>query len=202
MRFFPMINNKFDWPIVIVSMTLLIAVVFAIQIVGVRNRIDTAVPGDKFEILDNPVSGILKSDNNFLNILMLRMKNPGIENNGVFNFELLDNQGNQVRQISFGGMNIGDPGDLRFQFEPIPDSAGKEYQILVTPDEAQPMVFIEVSKDEEISYTSYFRTVNKSLAAKSFANLLKGKISSNIGFFSFWILMLFGILVYDLRKKS
>jgi len=197
-----MINNKLTWPVVIISIILLIAVVFAIQIFGVRNRIDTSVTAYKFEVLDSPVSGMLKSNNNFLNILMLRMKNPGIENNGVFKFELLDNQGNQVRQISFGGMNIGDPGDLRFQFESIPDSAGKEYRIILTPDDSEPTVFVEVSKEEEISYTSYFRTVNKSLAAKSFANLLKGKIVTNLGFFSFWILLLFGILVYDLRKKS
>lgn len=196
-----MINSKLTWPVVIISIILLTAVVFAIQIIGVRNRIDTSVAADKFEILDSPVSGILKSNNNYLNIVMLRMKNPGIENNGVFNFELLDNQGNQVRQIGFGGMNIGDPGDLRFQFEPIPDSADKGYQIVIIPDETRPTVLIEVTKDGEISYTSYFRTVNKSLAAKSFAILIKDKFSANCGFFSLWFLVLCAIVVYDLKRN-
>ena len=201
MRFFQMISSKNIWLVMIVSLLMLLGAVFSVLIFGVRNRVNTAVAGDKYEILDKPITASLVNSNNYLNIIMLRMKNPGIENNGFFVFELIDETGYAVRKIDFRGMNIGDPGDMRFQFEPIENSAGKEYRISVTPDDSQPMVSIEVSKDGEISYTSYFRTINKPLAAKSLTNLLKDKIISNLNFFSFWVFILFGIFVYDLKRK-
>jgi len=193
--------NKLIWPVVLLACVVLIGVIFAINVFGVRNRVDSFSPGDKFEVLIGQKTRKLASKNNFLNIVMLRMKNPGIVNDGAFNFQLIDEGGDVVRQLDFHGMNIGDPGDLRFQFEPITDSAGKEYEILITADDSQPTVSIDVNKDSEIAYTSYFRTVNKSLAIASFVNLLGERISTNFGIFIFWIFILFGILIYDLKKK-
>ena len=193
-------KNKLSWLIIVGLLILLLGSVFGVMVFGVRNRVNTKVDGYRFEILNEPIEAELKSKNNYLNIIMLRMKNPGIENDGVFKFELFDEKGNRAREIKFGGMNIGDPGDMRFQFDPIPDSKDKLYKIVITPDEALPIVSIEVSSESELSYTSYFRTINKSLAVRSFVSLLKDKFIVNFGFFSLWFLILLGIVVYDLRK--
>jgi len=194
--------NKLSWFVVFGLILLLLGGVFVVMVFGVRNRVDTKVNGYKFEILDKEKRTILKSENDHLNIVILRMKNPGIENDGNFSFQLLDNGGGKVREITFKGMNIGDPGDMRFQFDPIPDSEGNEYQIVVTADDALPMVSIDVESGGEMSYTSYYRTLNKPQAARSFVQMLKSRILASLGFFSLWTLVLLGIVIYELKSRQ
>lgn len=194
--------NKLTLTITLGTLLLLLSGVFGVMVFGVRNRVNTKVDGYKFEILDDTKEAWVQSNNNYLNIIMLRMKNPGIENMGDFKFELLDEESNLVREIKFNGMNIGDPGDMRFQFEPIVDSFGKEYKIEITPDGAQPLVSIEVGKDGNMSYTSYFKTVNKTQATQSFLKLIQSKIVSNILFFSAWSAMLLGLIIFGLKSNE
>jgi len=195
-------NSKLSWLAVFGLILILLGGVFIVMVFGVRNRVDTKVDGFRYEILDKEKRTVLKSENDYLNIVMLRMKNPGIENNGNFSFQLLNEGGGKVREITFKGMNIGDPADMRFQFDPIPDSKGKEYQIVVTADNVLPMVLIDVGSGGEMYYTSYYRTLNKQQAARSFIHMLKSRILASSGFFLLWALLLFGIVVYELKSRQ
>jgi hypothetical protein len=176
--------------------------VFGVSVFGVRNRIDSQIAGEKFEILKEKKETQFTANNNYLNIVIFRMKNPGIENNGEFSFELKNENDEVIREIKFRGMNVGDPSDMRFQFDPVENSKDKTYKIVLKPDDSKPTVSVEVSSDNKISYKSYFRTLNKGQAASSFIALLESKVKANSKFFIFWGLSLVLVIYYEMKNRK
>jgi hypothetical protein len=69
----------------------------------------------------------ISAKNDGLNTINIYLKNARLLNKDPFTFSLSDNKNVEVRRIEISGKNIGDGDNVRFQFLPIPDSAGKEY---------------------------------------------------------------------------
>ena len=176
---------------VILIPALLFLLVLMVNIFGVRNRGDVGSRGTKFEALGGGVSGVLTPAHDGLNIVVIQLKNPNLESTKDYLFEInIDNE--TIRNISFNGTNVGDPSDLRLQFEPIADSSKKSFEIKVKPlADKDTILQVRVDESSNLSYRSYYRVVEKKDAVDSVLFSLKQKISSNLVFFGLWLTILY-----------
>lgn len=94
---------------------------------------------------DNSVTQTIAPTHNGLNVVVIFLKNRSIQNNDKFLFTLTNQENESMRSIQISGSNIGDGDTVRFQFEPLVDSANKKFVIsLSTPDTSPPKTPIEV----------------------------------------------------------
>jgi hypothetical protein len=106
-----------------------------------------------------------------------------------------------VREIPFSGYNVGDPSDVRFQFEAIPGSRGKEFGVEFNLPNSDSRLMVNVTEEGGLSYTSYYRP-------QGFVNRFTGVINNwleavknNPGFFALWAVGLV-ILAYKGAKND
>ena len=177
--------------LLIIIPVLIFVSVLIVDVFGVRNRADVIKRGTKFEVVDDGISGVLKPEHDGINIVVVQLKNPGLESTNDYVFEVnADNQ--TIRSIVFNGANAGDPSDVRLQFEPIADSSKKLFEIKVKPlDEKDRILQARVDETGNLSYLSYYRVVEKSDAVESILFNLKQKILSNLVFFGLWLTILY-----------
>lgn len=81
----------------------------------------------------HPVSQSFTPHNDGLNVVTVYLKNVTLRNQDPFKFELSDSSG-IIREINLSGYNIGDGDNVRFQFDPIPDSANRPFTFTFTSD--------------------------------------------------------------------
>jgi len=123
--------NKKIWLKVIFVLVTAILVVLLFSVFGVRKRIDIAqTSGDiLYQIYEDRKIGqtfIANKDN--LNIIILDLKNAALKNQQPIYFHLEEAKtARSLKEIEISGLNVGDPSSVRFQFDPILDSAGKKY---------------------------------------------------------------------------
>lgn len=123
--------NKKVWLKVILILVTALLVVLLFSVFGIRKRIDIAqTSGDYlYQIYeDRKVGQTFVANKDNLNIIVLDLRNAMLKNEQPLYFHLQERDTNQVlREIEISGLNVGDPGTVRFQFEPLPNSAGKNY---------------------------------------------------------------------------
>lgn len=123
--------NKKVWLKVILILVTALLVVLLFSVFGIRKRIDIAqTSGDYlYQIYeDRKVGQTFVANKDNLNIIVLDLRNAMLKNEQPLYFHLQERDANQaLREIEISGLNVGDPGTVRFQFEPISDSAGKSY---------------------------------------------------------------------------
>lgn len=124
--------NKKTWLLLFIVLFVVILAVLAISVFGVRKRVDIVQNrgDDLYQIYGNREVGqtFIASKNN-LNIIVLNLKNPALRNQQLIYFRLEESKtANKLREIQISGLNIGDPSSVRFQFDPILDSAGESYR--------------------------------------------------------------------------
>jgi len=72
------------------------------------------------------------------------IKNPNLKNKQEINFNLYDKDKVLIRTAVLNGFNIGDGDFVKFVFQPVPDSGGKEYSFTLSSPAAGPGEIIEV----------------------------------------------------------
>lgn len=127
-----LIKNKF--PLIITGFYLLGIILFwgGITTFALRRVPDSGQPvSEKLAPIFNAqsITQTIVPQNNGLSTILIHLKNAQLKNVDPFIFSLADAHGNVLREISINGRNIGDGEDIRFQFAPISDSAGKTYAI-------------------------------------------------------------------------
>lgn len=188
------------WTLAILIIVGFFSINLGINWLGVRNRLDTQIFGSRFIELDDRLEYSVVPENDFLNIVIIDFKNPGLANHGSFHFSILDPEGHEIRHLEFSGWNIGDPGSVRFQFEPIPNSSGRNFIILIKAEPTEdPSIKIAVDKEGNLAFSTYYRTLSKKAVLSNLLSFWAKRVSNDIGFFSFWILTL-GITIW-LRKE-
>lgn len=124
--------NKKAWLYLILSLFLAVLIVLLLSVVGVRRRVDVAqIEGESLYPIygEKKIGQTFVSSKNNLNIIELNLKNPALRNQQPIYFRLIETKTAQtLREIAISGLNIGDPSSIRFQFDPIQDSAGKNYR--------------------------------------------------------------------------
>jgi len=174
---------------------------FAFLIFGVKNRVDveTLRSGDFLEIRGS-IEASYKPSHDFINIIVLHLKNPNFSNKQVFVFSVLED-GKVVRRLEFNGQNVGDPSDLRFQFEPIADSSSKSLLLRLEGVETRaPFLSAAITQSGELTYRAYYRS---SSPAGSFMGILSSfsdRVLEEPGFFIIWFLGLCAIVLVSRRN--
>lgn len=94
------------------------------------------------------------SEFNNLNIIYIRLKNIQIKNTDPFNFSLLDEHGNILREITISGRNIGDDDWVRFQFPLVVEAKNKDFKVVLSSSTrlSNNAVYAYVNKVGEPSY--------------------------------------------------
>jgi hypothetical protein len=195
------LSNPFS--IVGLLIILLFLAIFSIDIFVVKNRVDAKSDGVRFEAVGRGKAVEIKPTHNLLNIVILQMKNPGLESHQDFIFRIIDGSGNILRGINFNGQNIGDPSSVRFQFEPLPDSCGTELRVEVLRVDGgdEQVVRANVASSGSMSYTSYYRTGNKLQNMRDIISSVFKKILKDYIFIFIWMALLILILVKGYKLK-
>lgn len=190
------------WFLAILTTVALLSVSLFISLFGVRNRLDTQVFGGRFLEIRDWAETTFMPKHDFLNIIILTLKNPSLENEGTFKFQVTDGNGEILREIEFSGRNVGDPSDARMQFEPLPRSAGKKLILRIERVSAdEPLVSIAAGEKGEIAFSAYYRTINKRQAAQDTLSYWRKGVSNNLSFFGLWAILLFGIVLWGRRVR-
>ncbi len=123
----------------------------------VKNHLEQDIGVDDFiQITDNMNFNFLVEHGN-LNIVVLRMKNPGIANRSKYEIEIKDGDKSLVKQI-ISGSNVGDPSDLRIQFSPVANTKNKVLTIYLNPlEKSNDPLKIGINKKGNISLQTFYR---------------------------------------------
>lgn len=160
--------------------------IFFLSVFLVKNKEDKISSRDHFAVFEQTTKADVVSSRNNFNIVIITVKNIGMRSSDDMKFQiLLDDQ--VVRSVDFSASNTGDPGDVRIQFDPIPDSAQKKYKIVLgrAGNDAEE-IQVMVDHNGEMSYETYYqRTIN----LQAFTSELKYflvKVGQDKPFFVFW----------------
>lgn len=89
------------------------------------------------------VQKFISSDINLVAIATT-VKNPNLGNKKEVYFHLYNKDGSLLRTVILNGFNIGDGDFVKFVFEPITDSKGKEYSFSISSPDAIPEEMLEL----------------------------------------------------------
>lgn len=85
------------------------------------------------------------------------IKNPNLRNKKDINFNLYDENNNLIRTSKLNGFNIGDGDFMKFVFEPVIDSEGKQYKFIISAPTTNADEYIDLfltdPTKEVLSYT-------------------------------------------------
>lgn len=190
-----------EWTIIIFLIVLILGLTILVSMFAARNRLDSQYSGSRFQQFNGLIDRQFTAQNKFLNIVVIVMKNPGLQNMGAFKLSLIDEDGSVVREMIFSGQNFGDPGDIRFQFEPITSSAGRTLNLrLEALGTAEAPVSILVEEAGSLAFTSFYRTVDKGSTIGGFIDQWRTNLRDNSIFFLVWVAML-GIIVFLSKRR-
>jgi hypothetical protein len=190
---------KFWVLFVLVPIAVFFLFIYTFLVIGVKNRIDTQNNGQSYVSFNKQATGDIIPRNDYLNIIILRMRNIGIANADDFKFDIYDPNNEMIREITFNGKNVGDPSDVRLQFTPIENSKGGNYKFILTSEGLGQSILVGIDNSRKLSYTAYYRTANKSNSVRSIVFDFVSRAFKDIGFFVIWLLLLSVIIVVDVR---
>ena len=179
---------------------------FLVPWLAVKNRFDGSQPQrDLFLSLNSSqiLNQTFTAEHDFINIIILYFKNPGLANKEEYLFTLKGINGEVLVSQPFSGYNIGDPSDIRFQFEPLVGSKGKKYTIELTTDsKTEPSIGVGAEEKKGLSYSVYYRTNNKKLALVDLVFGFWRRFFTDWLFALFWLSVLTGLLILGWGKTD
>lgn len=200
-------EDKTPWVISFILSIVLFLLILFVVVKGVRNRIDVNQPlQDTFLNLSagKSITQSFTAKHDFINIVILNFKNPGLKNHGQFRFLLLSEKGKSLVERLFSGYNIGDPSQIRFQFDPIQSSKNKNFTLLVEAISLdEPQIGIGASKEGDLNFSLYYRVASRKAALSDFLNNLTKYFLNDKSFFIPWgllVIFLAGLGVRDVLK--
>lgn len=146
-------------------------VVGALSVVSlfVKNKIDYSILAKKSFPLERPMETAYTPRHNGLNIIILRLQNPQLLDSKNYTLSLLDGSGNVIKAIEFNAKNVGDPSDLRLQFDPIPNST-QIRSLRLSPPTPTDKLHVYIDDADRISFTSYYRSSGLALSWPNFGD--------------------------------
>lgn len=185
-----------------------LALPFGISLLAVRNRLDSNQPEQRIylNLAENgAISQTFTANHDYLNIIMLNLKNPGLAAKGDYLFSLTTRDGQTILERPFSGYNVGDPSDVRFQFDPVAASGNQKFIMTVKPVKAEtPGLSVGADANKQLTYSVYFRNMNKKTAILDWFLRLVTIVKSDRVFFLFWfgVLVLLGWIGFVWSKKT
>lgn len=185
---------------------LLIVILSTIFLSGC-NRLDNHQPLTNSKIIipeGSSISQTFIASRDNLNIVSICLRNPNRVNIPL-SFSLLDNS-QEVRHIDFSSGNI-DGGDCtKFQFEPIENSANKQFVTTINTyppekDALIPLVITVEKNNDDLHYKTYYHQNLKEVINESISQVWP-RIIADLGFFMFWVGATLYLLIRLFRSPS
>ncbi len=179
------------YPIIIGVLFLAFSFVFIRRVPEVNQGVvDRLVPMYQ----NRPVSQTISPQHDGLNVIMIFLKNRSLINTDKIIFTLSENE-KVIRTIELSGSNIGDGDTVRFQFDPIPDSAGHTYSLrLEAPATQVSQTPIEVGfsntdtytlgsspEPGDMSFQLFYKPVNKAAYISELATIFVSRLTPLYG---------------------
>ncbi|MBU3956784.1 hypothetical protein KKI19_00685 [Patescibacteria group bacterium] len=205
--------NKKVWLKVILILVTALLVVLLFSVFGIRKRVDIAqTSGDYlYQIYeDRKVGQTFVANKDNLNIIVLDLRNAMLKNEQPIVFHLREmGTDRDLREIQISGLNVGDPGSVRFQFEPISDSAGKSYyfylespsstvfdavEIFHSPKDVYSegeMILNDKSAVGELRFVSYYYPGSKKNVIRETIKDFTSRLFTDKGFIISYLFLLF-----------
>ncbi len=170
----------------------------------VKNRLLLAgEPVDHYVPLTEMGKGSFRPLSDGVNIVVVPMKNPGLSDNGSYEFQLIE-EGEGLRDMTFVGYNVGDPADVKFQFEPVVGVVGKNLVAKIeVKGEGGSSLLAGVDKKGEMVLGVYRRVGGKMEGLKLAINNFLGRLLADKIFLVYWLGILGivgGSLAYASKK--
>ena len=131
---------------------------FLISVFITKHRIDLAQTRGQtlYQIYgQRQVGQTFVAGKNNLEMIIVNLRNGRLRNQQPIYFYLQEaNQTQKVRELKINGYNVGDPSLVKFQFEPIPDAAGKSYYFYLESPDSDVNDAVEIAYNEQDIYSS------------------------------------------------
>lgn len=196
----------------------LMSVFLFFSVIGARRLYDSGQPHSVYFLGLNRVSSASQSFtplHNGLNVVRVYLKNVSIRNHDPLSFTLTDSTGQVVSHIDLNGSNVGDGDSVRFQFPPLPDSAGRTFTFTLTAPTTETSTEIGVGftddtgtypaglghvgrQSGELNFDLYYRPQN---IGSLLVQVLSLALSRILDLPSLVIATLVGLLWYFLAKR-
>ncbi len=200
---------KSPWFLNFLVIFLLLTFFLVLSLFLVKNRLDFSQNSQQIFInllFKTPMLQTFTAQHNFINIITLQMKNPGMTNKGQFKLTVKKDNLTLVEQL-FSGQNLGDPADVKFQFNPIPSSKSKNFSIIIeslSADEPLAVAVGAAKKDVldkentffgqerlegDLKFSVYYRVFDKKEVLNQLFNNFSRNLFDDKIFFIFWIVV-------------
>lgn len=205
--------NKKNWLLIVFGILIVIFAVSFLSVFGVRKRVDILqTRGDDLYRLsgDKTVGQTFLANKDNLNIIILDLKNAALRNQQPIYFHLEEAKtARSLKEIEISGLNVGDPSSVRFQFDPILDSAGKSYYFYLNSPTSTKEDTIEVyhsSQDlysggemmvndqkfeGELRFTSYYYPGSKTTVVREMIKDFRSRLLVDKSFLIAYLVLLF-----------
>ena len=180
---------------------LFILISLFVSVFLVRNRLEGQTNGEEFTKIQKPFEFLITPKEDNINIVIIHLKNPGLTNDNNFSLKIFE-QGALIRELNFKGENIGDPSDLKFQFEPIRNSGNVDYVIQISADDYRNPIYIYTDSEKKPFYRLYYRSSGGLTELKNWVFNWQKRILNNLTFFTAWSILLTGILYWGLKNEK
>src|SRR4030042_6086393 len=150
--------NKKIWLAIFFLIMIFSFFLFLVAVFITKHRVDLAQTSGQtlYQIYgQRKVGQTFVANKNNLEMIVLNLRNGRLRNQQPIYFYLQEvDQTQKIGELEINGYNIGDPSLVKFQFEPIPDSAGKTYYFYLESPESNVDDAVEIVYNEQDIYSS------------------------------------------------
>ena len=150
--------NKKIWLAIFFLIMIFSFFLFLVSVFVTKHRVDLAQTRGKelYQIYgQRKVGQTFVANKNNLEMIIVNLRNGRLRNQQPIYFYLQEaNRPQNLRKLEINGFNIGDPSLVKFQFEPIPDSAGKTYYFYLESPDSNVNDAVEIVYNEQDIYSS------------------------------------------------
>lgn len=180
----------------------LLGILFIGTVVGIRRVPDSAQSSQNHLVpvySDRPVSQSVTPLHNGFNVAVIYLRNASLLNRDPLVFTLTDARHHLIRQIDLNGYNVGDGTNVRFQFLPVPDSAGQTYTLTLSAPATtpgHPKIEIGFSGSGSMAFQLYYRPQNTLSFLKELSQALFRRLISRAFIIAFVMFTLFSAVIF------
>lgn len=142
--------------------------IFVINLVPTKQMVEKTYDSNTVFLHLSEVDGLetkFVAVSNNLNRIDVLFKNPNLESRDNLKIFVYDRLGAVISEKSFSGFNFGDTSHARLDFEPISNSFGKEFLIVIEVEEIVDGKLQVGMKDDGVDFIHFYKNDSSLLSS-------------------------------------
>jgi hypothetical protein len=142
--------------------------IFVINLVPTKQMVEKISDSNTVFLHLSEIDGLetrFKASSDNLNRIDVLFKNPNLESRDNLKIFVYDGMGAMILEKSFSGFNFGDTSHARLDFEPISNSFGKEFLIVIEVKEIVDGKLQVGLKDGGVDFIHFYRNDSSLLSS-------------------------------------